>query len=92
MIVNGSSNGLPAELVWGQTVTLPVCTPMMAYPLYAGQTWEIGEVLVKTDVAGKVCVKFVLTDSTAIAEGWVITEAHVAVGAGAAARVGLRVG
>ena len=49
-----------------------------SYPLYAGQDWEVGEVLVKTTDDG-VCVKFVLTDADAIAEGWLITETHVAV-------------
>lgn len=81
MIVNGSSNGLPAEIVWEQTVTLPVCDPVTSYPLFAGQNWEIGEVQVENDTDGKICVKFVLTDVDAIDEGWIITEAHVAVGA-----------
>ena len=80
MIVNGSSNGAPPEVVWAQDVTLPVCDPVTTYTLYAGQTWPIGEVLVKNDEAGKICVKFVLTDEAAIADGWLITEAHVAVG------------
>ena len=85
MIVNGTwLDYSPAEaLVWGQTVTLPVCDTMMSYPLYAGKTWMIGKVLVKSE-PGKVCVKFVLTDPAAIAKGWVITEAHVAIGSIAA--------
>jgi len=78
MIVNGTDED-PSKLIWGQTVTLPVCDPVQAFTLYAGQTWEIGEVLVKNDVEGKICVQFVLTDEDAIAEGWLITEAHVAV-------------
>ena len=84
MIVNGSwedtSPGYDA-VVWAQGVELPVCDTVQSSILYAGQTWEIGEVLVNNDVAGKICVKFVLTDQDAIDEGWLITEAHVAVGA-----------
>lgn len=86
MIVNGTwedtSPGYNA-VVWAQEVTDLTCVlvyPETPFALYAGQTWEIGEVLVKNDVAGKICVKFVLTDADAIAEGWLITEAHVAVG------------
>ena len=81
MIVNGSSNGAPPEVVWAQDVTLPVCDPVSTYPLFAGKTWEIGKVLVKNDVAGKICVKFVLTDAAAIVGGWLITEVHAAVAA-----------
>ena len=80
MIVNGSSNGYPPEVVWAQNVSL-ACVPtypVSTFPLFAGQSWEIGEVLVKTSETG-ICVKFVLTDAAAIADGWVITEAHVAV-------------
>jgi hypothetical protein len=82
MIVNGTSNGTPGALVWGQTVELDcVEVPIISeFTLWAGQSWDIGQVLVKSE-AGKICVKFVLTDADAIAEGWLITEAHVAVGA-----------
>jgi hypothetical protein len=82
MIVNGTY-GMPVKTVWEQTVNGLECTPTYpesSYPLYAGQDWEIGEVVVKTYADG-VCVKFVLTDAAAIADGWLITEAHVAVGA-----------
>ncbi len=82
MIVNGTwddySPGYNA-VVWAQEVTLPVCDPVTSFDLLAGQTWDIGDVLVKTSADG-ICVKFVLTDADAIAEGWLITEAHVAVG------------
>jgi hypothetical protein len=86
MIVNGSSEGTPGALVWGQTVDTLTCVPVpniSEYTLWAGQSWDIGQVLVKNE-AGKICVKFVLTDADAIAEGWLITEAHVAVAADAA--------
>lgn len=84
MIVNGTppSAGDP-KLVWGQTTVALECVPTYPetpYTLYAGQDWEVGEVLVKTSEAG-VCVQFMLTDEDAIAEGWLITEAHVAVAA-----------
>jgi len=82
MIVNGSSNGEPPEVVWAEEVPLECVPtyPVSTFPLFAGQTWEIGQVLVKTSESG-ICVKFVLTDEAAIADGWVITEVHVAVGA-----------
>ena len=80
MIVNGTASpSIPEKIVWGQEVTLPVCDPVTAHKLLAGQTWEIGEVLVKSE-GGQICVKFVLTDAAAIAEGWLITEVHVAIG------------
>jgi len=82
MIVNGTSVEAtePEKLVWGQEVTLPACESQeTGYTIYAGQNWEIGEVLVKSE-EGQICVKFVLTDAVAIIEGWVITEVHVAVG------------
>jgi hypothetical protein len=81
MIVNGTTSE-PPKLVWGQDVTL-TCVPtypVSTYPLFAGQSWEIGEVLVKASADG-ICVKFVLTDEAAITDGWVITEVHVAVAA-----------
>ena len=86
MIVNGSSDGPPPEVVWAQNVTPLECVPtypVSQYPLFAGQTWEIGNVSVKTSASG-ICVKFVLTDAAAIADGWLITEAHVAVAGEAA--------
>jgi hypothetical protein len=81
MIVNGTPTAeTPKALVWGQNVTLPdAFGDEISYPLYAGQTWEVGEVLVKND-ANQICVKLVMTDVDAIAEGWLITEAHVALG------------
>lgn len=81
MIVNGTE-GQTNNVIWGQDVT-GLTTPSSAvttYKLFAGQTWEVGSVLVKTDTAGKVCVKFIL-NASAIADNWVITEAHVAVAA-----------
>lgn len=78
MIVNATPTK-PEKTVWQQEVTIPACTAVQDFTLYAGQKWEIGEVLVKNDVAGKICIKFVLTDETALEEGWLITEAHVAV-------------
>jgi len=78
MIVNGAtSTSDPAKLVWGQDVTLPVCDPVSTYPLYAGQTMLVGDVLVESD-GDQICVKFVL-NAGAITTGWLITEAHVAI-------------
>jgi hypothetical protein len=86
MIVNGTtSTSEPKALVWGQTgIVLPAVpsdafSDVGSYPLYAGQDWLVGEVLVKNS-ADQVCVKFVITDTDAIAEGWGITETHVAIG------------
>ena len=83
MIVNGNTNEISTYIpypvsapvkVWGQTITLsPVTTSV---ELMAGQTWNIGDVLVKND-ADNIYVKFMLTDADAIADGWRITEAHV---------------
>ena len=85
MIVNGTtSTSEPKALVWGQNgITLPAVpsdafSDAETYPLYAGQDWLVGEVLVKNS-ADQVCVKFVITDLDAIAEGWGITETHVAI-------------
>ena len=49
------------------------------FPLYAGQTIPVGEVQVWNDDEN-VCVKYQLGDD-AIAEGWLIYETHLAVGA-----------
>lgn len=76
MIVNGTTT-VPPGIVWGQEVTLPECAPVSEFPLYAGQTMLVGDVLVKS-VDGKICVKFVLNDD-AIAAGWLISETHVAI-------------
>ena len=50
-----------------------------SFPLYAGQDWLVGEVLVWDD-GMKVCVKYVL-DPAIFADGWGLTETHLAVGA-----------
>jgi hypothetical protein len=81
MIVNGTWDDYSPDydaIVWAQTVEDLECVPI--YPettvtLYAGQTWDAGDVLVKTSADG-VCVKFVLNQE-AIDEDWVITEVHV---------------
>jgi hypothetical protein len=54
------------------------------FPLYAGQDWLVGEVLVWDD-GTQLCVKYQLFDGTddtedVIGEGWGITETHLAVG------------
>ena len=49
-----------------------------SFPLYAGQDWLVGEVLVWDD-GTQLCVKYVL-DPGIFAEGWGITETHLAVG------------
>lgn len=79
MIVNAEYDE-DEKVIWSQEVDLEPCEAVSEFTLYAGQFWEIGKVLVKTE-EGKVCVKFVLTDEDAIDEGWLITEVHVAVGA-----------
>ncbi len=85
MIVNGTpSDTDPKGLVWGQTVSLPAVpddafSEVSEFVLYAGQHWEIGRVLVKNTL-DSVCVKFILDDPAAIDGGWLITEAHVAIG------------
>jgi len=48
-----------------------------SFPLYAGQDWEVGEVLVWDD-GTQLCVKYQLNDA-AILEGWLIYETHWAV-------------
>lgn len=75
MIVNATPTN-PEKTVWQQTVTLPACEA--SSPLYAGKNILVGDVLVKTGEEGKVCVKFVL-NADAVADGWLITEAHAAV-------------
>ena len=85
MIVNGTpSDTDPKALVWGQTVALPAVpadafSEVDEFVLYAGQNWEIGRVLVKNTLSS-VCVKFIIDDPDAIVDGWLITEAHVAIG------------
>ncbi len=81
MIVNGTYLNNETKIVWAQEdVAIPAPEAVVtSRTLYAGQNWEIGKVLIKNDVAGKICVKFVLTDQDAIDEGWIITGAHVAV-------------
>jgi len=57
-----------------------------SFPLYAGQDWEVGEVLVWDD-GTQVCVKYRLFDGTGedpedvVGDGWGLTETHLAVGA-----------
>ncbi|GAH62258.1 unnamed protein product, partial [marine sediment metagenome] len=48
-----------------------------SFPLYAGQDWEVGEVLVWNDEE-QLCVKYVL-DPDIFADGWGLTETHLAV-------------
>lgn len=48
-----------------------------SFPLYAGQDWLVGEVLVWDD-GEKVCVKYML-DPEVVAEGWGLTETHLAI-------------
>ena len=48
-----------------------------SFPLYAGQDMLVGEVLVWDD-GENLCVKYQLNDE-AIAEGWLLTETHLAV-------------
>jgi len=49
------------------------------FPLYAGQDWLVGNVLVWNDEE-QLCVKYVL-DPVLFDDGWGITETHLAVGA-----------
>ncbi|GAB4114843.1 MAG: hypothetical protein Kow00103_09190 [Candidatus Caldatribacteriota bacterium] len=48
-----------------------------SFPLYAGQDWLVGEVLVWDD-GNQVCVKYVL-DPAIQSEGWGFTETHLAI-------------
>jgi len=55
-----------------------------SFPLYAGQDWEVGEVLVWNNEI-EVCVKYRLFDGTGedpenvVGDGWGLTETHLAV-------------
>lgn len=87
MIVNGTWDDYTPgynAIVWEQTVDELECVttyPETIFTLYGGQTWDIGDVLVKTSATG-ICVRFVMNDDTgAISEGWRIIEAHVDVAA-----------
>lgn len=87
MIVNGTWDDYTPNynaIVWEQTVTPLPCVsvyPETTVTLFAGQTWDIGDVLVKTSATG-ICVKFVMNDDTgAISQGWRIIEAQVDVAA-----------
>ncbi len=81
MIVNGFPlEELPIRIVWGQEVNLPAAfSAVKTYPMFANGDSRIGDVLVKNS-AEEICVEFVVTDPDTIAEGWLITEAHVAIG------------
>jgi len=63
----------------------PTETEAESFPLYAGQDWEVGEVLVWND-GTKVCVKYRLFDGTGddpenvVGAGWGLTETHLAIG------------
>jgi len=62
----------------------PTVNEAESFPLYAGQDWEVGEVLVWND-ENKVCVKYRLFDGTGedpkdvVGEGWGLTETHLAI-------------
>jgi|GEM_PF-1528219 len=85
MIVNGFND--PDDefsdlTVWEQTVIIPprsiICTPVeSSFELLAGQHMLVGNVVVQV-IDGNICVKFVLDDN-ALADGWLITETHVAI-------------
>ncbi len=46
------------------------------YPLYAGQDWQVGDVVVWND-AENLYVKYVLDDAGVADEGWYLTEVHL---------------
>ncbi|MBW6469058.1 MAG: hypothetical protein K0B85_07885 [Coriobacteriia bacterium] len=54
------------------------CGDWESYPLYAGQDWLVGEVLVN-NCEDKVCVQYVLDDEV-VADDFGITEVHLAIG------------
>jgi hypothetical protein len=56
------------------------CTSWVTYPLFAGQTWQVGNILVSNS-ADKICVKYVLFDTGVADLGWRMTETHVAISA-----------
>ncbi len=47
------------------------------YPLYAGQDWQVGDVVVWND-AENLYVKYVLDDAGVADEGWYLTDASLA--------------
>lgn len=78
LIANGA--GDVSKRVWYQEVSLPAAYgTVSSYPLYAGQNWLVGQVLVKNS-ATQVCVKLVL-DPAVVAQDFDITEVHIAVAA-----------
>jgi len=63
----------------------PTVDEAESFPLYAGQDWLVGEVLVWND-DNQVCVKYRLFDGTGedpddvVGDGWGLTETHLAIG------------
>lgn len=81
MIVNGTYLNAETKTVWSQDVTLEVNPPTNhkdTYPLYAGQDWLVGDVIV-TNSTTTVCVKLVLNQET-IDANYLMTEVHIAFG------------
>jgi hypothetical protein len=80
MIVNGHTEG--SHVVWAQDADLSGATPTSVTTLWAGQNINVGTVTVSPDpnAAGQFCVNYDLSDS-AVAEGYEITETHIATGA-----------
>jgi hypothetical protein len=81
MIVNGMDQQSGANsTVWAQDVKLPAAS-VQSFPLLAGQTLQVGTIQVHPDPSenGKLCVNYAL-DPQAIANGWSITQTHLAIG------------
>ena len=78
MIVNGTYLNNVTQTVWSQDVTLQPTSPtdiVTSYDLFAGKTWLVGKVEVKTTNT-QVCVKLVLNQAT-IDEHYLMTEVHI---------------
>jgi hypothetical protein len=56
----------------------PTVDDAESFPLYAGQDWLVGEVLVWDD-GEELCVRYELSE-VALADGWLLYETHLAVG------------
>lgn len=77
MIVNGDDVAPPA-VVWEQDVALPSCYEEQRFPLFAGKTWQVGEMIVN-NTDDQICITYELS-STVAAAGWRLTETHLALG------------
>ncbi|MBN2404640.1 MAG: hypothetical protein JXE06_03580 [Coriobacteriia bacterium] len=78
LLISMFAMAVPAAATEDSCVECEPCGEWMEYPLYAGQDWCIGTVLVN-NCLDKVCVKYVL-DPEVAADGWLLTEIHFSIG------------